>query len=175
MSGPQIAILVVLLVMIAIMVVLYILGRKAQKRKEEQDAQLAANAQQITMLIIDKKRMKLRDAGLPQQVIDSTPKLMRGSKLPVVKAKVGPRVMSLIADEAIYDEIPVKKEVKATVSGIYITGVRGIRGPIEKPENKKKGFRARLQAKYNKANAELKAEKEASAKAKADKASKKNK
>ena len=67
--------------------------------------------------------------------------------------------MTLIADEQIFDEIPVKKEVKATVSGLYITGVKGLRGPIEKPVKKKKGLRAKLMASYNKANEELKAEK----------------
>ena len=40
----------------------------------------------------------------------------------------------------------VKKEVKATVSGIYITAVRGLRGPLEAPQ-KKKGFFARLRGK----------------------------
>jgi hypothetical protein len=101
-------------------------------------------------------------------VIDQTPKLMRRSKLPIVKAKVGPKVMSLIADEAIFAEIPVKKEVKATVSGLYITGVKGLRGPIEKPQ-KKKGFRAKLQDKYNSLNAQMQAEKTATAKEKASK------
>ena len=168
-NTAQIVILIVLLVMLAILVALWILGKRAQKKKEEQDAQIAASAQQVTMLIIDKKRMKLRDAGLPQQVIEQTPKRMRGAKLPVVKAKVGPRVMSLIADESIFEEIPVKKEVKATVSGIYITGVKGLRGPIEKPAKKKKGFRAKLTAKYNAANEELKKEK---ANREADKAAK---
>ena len=157
MTGWQIALLVIALVMIAAIIVLYFLGKKAQKRKDEQDAQLAAAAQTVTMLIIDKKRMRLKDAGLPQQVIEQTPKLLRRSKLPIVKAKVGPKVMSLIADEAVFDDIPVKKEVKATVSGLYITGVKGLRGPLEKPE-KKKGFRAKLRAKYNEVNAEAKAE-----------------
>lgn len=157
MNGWQIALLVILIVMLVAIIVLYFLGKKAQKRKEEQDAQLAASAQTISMLIIDKKRMRLKDAGLPQAVIDQTPKLMRRSKLPIVKAKVGPKVMSLIADEAIFAEIPVKKEVKATVSGLYITGVKGLRGPIEKPQ--KMGFRAKLQAKYNKLNSEAQAEK----------------
>lgn len=150
----RIILFIILMVLLVITLVLYFLGKKAQKKKEAQDEQIAAAAQSVTMLIIDKKRMKLKDAGLPQIVIEQTPKLMRGSKLPIVKAKVGPRVMTLIADEAIFDEIPVKKEVKATVSGLYITGVRGLRGPIEKP-TKKKGFRARLQEKYNKASAEL--------------------
>ena len=162
MQPFQIVLLIIALVLLVAMVVLYFLGRKAQKRKEEQDAQIAATAQSVAMLIIDKKRMKLKDAGLPQQVVEQTPKLMRGSKLPIVKAKVGPKVMTLIADEKIFDEIPVKKEVKATVSGLYITGVKGLRGPLEKPANpKKKGFRARLQEKYDQTNAELKAEKEA--------------
>ncbi len=68
-------------------IVLTILGKKAQKRKEEQDEQIAAASQTVNMLIIDKKRMKLKDAGLPQQIIEQTPKLMRRSKLPVVKAR----------------------------------------------------------------------------------------
>ena len=83
--------------------------------------------------------MPLKDSGLPQMVIDQTPKMMRRAKLPIVKAKVGPRIMTLICDAAIFDQIPVKKEVKATVSGIYITGVRGIRGSLEQPA-KKNGF-----------------------------------
>lgn len=159
MHGWQIALLVILIVMIVAMIVLYFLGKRAQKKKEEQDAQLAAAAQTVSMLIIGKKRLRIKESGLPQQVIDQTPKLMRRSKLPIVKAKVGPKVMSLIADDAIFDEIPVKKEVKATVSGLYITAVRGLRGPLEKPE-KKKGFRAKMRDKYNTMNEELKKEKE---------------
>ncbi len=46
--------------------------------------------------------------------------------------------MTLIADEQIYDEIPVKKEVKATVSGLYITGVRGLRERAGKTGQKEK-------------------------------------
>ena len=169
MNPALIVLIVIAVVLVVAFIVLTILGKKAQKRKEEQDEQIAAASQTVNMLIIDKKRMKLKDAGLPQQIIEQTPKLMRRSKLPVVKAKVGPRVMSLIADEQIFDEIPVKKEVKATVSGLYITAVRGLRGPIEKPEKKKKGFRAKLQAKYNEANEQLKAEKAADAERKANK------
>ena len=150
------------------MIILYFLGKKAQKRKDEQDEQIKAAAQTVSMLIIDKKRMRMKDSGLPANVLEQTPKYLRRSKLPIVKAKVGPRVMTLIADEQIFDEIPVKKEVKATVSGLYITAVRGLRGPIEKPD-KKKGFRAKLQAKYNEANEQLKAEKAADAEKKANK------
>ena len=97
----------------------------------------------ITMLIIDKKRMKLKEAGLPSIVLESTPKYLRGAKMPIVKAKVGPKVMTLMCDEKIFPYVPVKKEVKAVVSGLYITDVKGIRGPLDAPQ-KKKGFLARF-------------------------------
>ena len=155
-----IILLVFIAITIGLMVALYFMGKKAQAKKEEQEAQMAAVAQSVTMLIIDKKKMKLKESGLPQAVIDQTPWYMRWTKLPVVKAKVGPKVMTLIADEAIFPEIPVKKEVKATVSGIYITAVRGLRGPLEKPAAKK-SFRMKLRDKYNSLNAELKEEKNA--------------
>ena len=151
--------LIIAIILLVVMVVLYFLGKKAQKKKEEQDAQVAAAAQSVSMLIIDKKRMRLKDAGLPQQVLAQTNKLMQRSKLPIVKAKVGPRVMTFIADEKVFEEIPVKKEVKATVSGLYITGVRGLRGPLEKPQGKqKKSLRAKLQSHYDKANKQLQEE-----------------
>ena len=143
MSTLSIVLLVILVVLIIACVVLYFLGKKAEKKQAEQQEQLDAVAQTVSMLIIDKGKMKLKDSGLPQIVIDNTPKYLRRSKVPVVKAKVGPRIMTLMCDAQIYPLIPVKKEVKATVSGIYITGVKGVRGALETPENKK-GFFARF-------------------------------
>lgn len=138
--------LIVLLVLVIVLAVLYFLGRKAQKKQEAQQEQMESAKQTVTMLIIDKKRMPIKESGLPQMVIDQTPKLMRRSKLPIVKAKIGPRIMSLVADESVYDLIPVKKEVKAEVSGIYIMGVKGLRGPLTPPE-KKKGWFKRMKEK----------------------------
>ena len=143
MSTLSIVLLVILVVLIIACVVLYFLGKKAEKKQAEQQEQLDAVAQTVSMLIIDKGKMKLKDSGLPQIVIDNTPKYLRRSKVPVVKAKVGPRITTLMCDAQIYPLIHVKKEVKATVSGIYITGVKGVRGALETPE-KKKGFFARF-------------------------------
>lgn len=140
MSTWQIVLLVILAVLIITLVVLYFLGKKAQKKQKEQQQQINAMKQTVSMLIIDKKRMKIKESGLPQAVIDQTPKLMRGSKLPIVKAKVGPQILSLVSDEKIFDSIPVKKEVKAVVSGIYITEVKGLHGKQPVVEKKKKGF-----------------------------------
>ena len=63
--------------------------------------------------------------------------------MPIVKAKVGPKVMTLMCDDKIFPYVPVKKEVKAVVSGLYITDVKGIRGPLDAPQ-KKKGFFAKF-------------------------------
>ena len=119
---------------------------KAEKKQADQQAQLDAVAQTVSILVIDKGRMKLKDAGLPDIVLENTPKYLRRSKVPVVKAKVGPKIMTLMCDAQVYPLIPVKKEVKATISGIYITAVKGVRGPLDVPE-KKKGFFARLRNK----------------------------
>ena len=146
MSTGLIVFIVILVILAAALVALVIFGKRMQKKQEEQQQQIDAAKQSVSMLVIDKKRMKLKDAGLPQMVIDQTPKLLRGSKLPIIKAKIGPQIMSLICDEKIFDQVPVKKEVKATISGIYVTSVKGLHGKTV-VEEKKKGFWANLIAK----------------------------
>ena len=143
MSTPAIILLVVAVVMIAALVGLYFYAKKMERKQVEAQEQMKAVAQSVSMLIIDKRRMKLKDAGLPSVVLENTPKYLRWTKVPVVKAKVGPRVMTLMCDDKIFANIPIKKEVKAVVSGIYINDVKGIRGPLDTPK-KKKGFFARF-------------------------------
>ena len=154
MATWQIVLIIILVILIAAVVALTIFGRKMQKKQAEQDEMMQANKQTVSMLIIDKKRMRINESGLPQIVMDQVPKLMRRSKLPIVKAKVGPQVMSLIADEKIFDDIPVKKEVKAVVSGIYIIGVKSLRGKSEAvPQKKKSRFNQFVEKVQEKAGA----------------------
>ena len=84
--------LVVLVLLIIGIIVLFFLGKKAQKKQEEQQVQLDAMKQTMSMLIIDKKRLPIKQSGLPQMVIDQTPKLMRRSKLPIVRRKSDQRL-----------------------------------------------------------------------------------
>ncbi len=154
MNTVAIISIIVLVVLVVILVVMYFLGKKAQKRQEEQQAQIDAMKQTVSMLIIDKKRMKIKESGLPQMVIDQTPKLLRNTKLPIVKAKVGPQIMTLACDEKIFDLVPVKREVKAVVSGIYITDVKGLHGKqIVAPPKKKSLFKRTLEKAQEKAGA----------------------
>jgi len=145
--------LLVILIILAVLVVglgvLMFIGNKLRKKQEAQQVQIDESKQVISMLIIDKKRMKLKDANLPKIVVDQTPRYLRNSKLPIVKAKVGPKVMTLIADAKIFDQIPVKAEVKAEVSGMYIVGIKSVRGGKLVVEPKKKGI-DRIMSKFKK-------------------------
>lgn len=140
MSPATIVLICIIVVLAIALIALYFFGKKAQKKQAEQQEMLDANKQTISMLVIDKKRMKVKDSGLPQMVIDQTPKLMRGSKMPIIKAKIGPQIMSLICDDKIFESVPVKKEVKAVVSGIYVLDVKGLHGKVAATPAKKKGF-----------------------------------
>ena len=129
---------IIVIVLAILLVVLYFLGKNLQKKQASQQEAMDAAAQQMNLYIIDMKMMKAMDANLPKMVTEQIPKYMRRAKLPIVKAKVGPRVMSLICDAKVFDTIAPKQEVKATVSGLYITAAKIIRGPIVETDPKKR-------------------------------------
>lgn len=139
LSALSITLIVLIVVLLALVVFLYIYGNKLQKKQEVAQEKMQVGAQTVSMLVIDKKRMKLKEAGFPQLVIDQTPRYLRGSKVPVVKAKIGPKITTLMCDEKVYEILPVKKEVKVVMNGIYIMEVKSARGGLEeRPE--KVGF-----------------------------------
>lgn len=144
-----IVLLCILVVAIIAVIALYFYGKKQEKKQAEREEQMKSAAQTVTMLVIDKKRMKLKDAGFPPLVLENTPKYLRRAKVPVVKAKVGPQIVTLMCDEKVYDLVPVKKEVKAVLSGIYIMDVKGIRGTLTAP-SKEELKEAKKQEKKNK-------------------------
>lgn len=147
LNGWILAALIIVAVLLALIIVLYFVGRKMQKKNDAVMQEMMANSQMVSALIIDKKRMRMSEAGFPQVVIDQTPKYARRTKVAVVKAKVGPQIRSLMCDEKVFDLIPVKKEAKLKVSGIYIMDVKGVRGPLVKEETKKKGLFSRFRKK----------------------------
>ena len=132
MSTGMIIFLVVLVVLIGICVGLYFFGKT------------------VSMLVIDKKRLKLKEAGLPAAVVENTPKYLRRTRVPIVKAKIGPKIMTLMCEEKVFEVLPVKKEAKVVLSGIYITGIKSVRGGIpEVAKKKKKGLFSRFKKEKN--------------------------
>ena len=59
---------VILGILVAATIVLYFLGKRAEKRQAEQQEQIEAHKQTVSLLIIDKKKMRLRDAGRPSSI-----------------------------------------------------------------------------------------------------------
>lgn len=144
MSTLTIVLLVILIILIVGLVVLYFMGNKAQKNQAQSQEMLEAAKQPATILVIDKKRLKITESGLPKQVIDQVPWYSRRMKLPIVKAKIGPRVMTMIADGNVFEQLPLKKECNVIISGLYITDVKSVRGGSLLPVKKPTGWRAWL-------------------------------
>jgi hypothetical protein len=149
---------IIMVVIVGLFIALYIFGNKMQKQQLAQREQLQAAAQPANLFIIDKKIMPMKDAKLPKAVMDQAPKRYQKAKIPVVKAKVGPQVMTLICDEGIFDDVPKHGEVKAMLSGIYIISVRAVhkqtrKATEEEASTRKKTFREKMlgkQADYQK-------------------------
>ncbi len=133
--------------LIGVIVFLFIYGRKLQRKQADAEKQMEAMKQQVSILVIDKQKKKMIESGLPDAVIQETPKYSRRMKIPVVRAKIGPRVMNLIADAKVYEILPVKKTCTVTISGIYITELKSVRGGSVPKLPEKKGFMAKVREK----------------------------
>lgn len=130
---------IVLGVTAVVLIVLYFVGRKLQKRQATAEEQIQASKQTVSILVIDKKLMKPADSGLPEAALAQIPWYAKRAKMPIVKAKIGPQIMSLMADQKVFEIIPVKKECKVALSGIYIAELKSVRGgKIPDPPKKEK-------------------------------------
>ena len=74
MSTGVIVSLVIIAILIIAIVVLYFLGKKAQTKQAEQKEAIDAAKQSVSMLIIDKKRMRLRMRGSLHRWLNRPPR-----------------------------------------------------------------------------------------------------
>jgi len=141
--------LVILVFVAAALVAMYFVGKKMEKKQVESQAMIDAAKQVVTIMAIDKKKMKFTEAGLPQMVVDQTPWYAKRMKVPVVKAKIGPKIMTMLADEKVFEQLPLKTEAKVVISGLYITDIKYVRGGIP-PMPKKKTFGEKVKGIFKK-------------------------
>ena len=132
--------IIIAFVLIAAIVALYLIGKKTQKKQADTQKQIEETSQLVTILVIDKKKIRLKDANLPQIVLDNAPRLAKVAKMPIVKAKIGPKVVDLLCDDKVFNDIPIKKECKVMLSGMFITSLKNVRGKITTEKPKKKAF-----------------------------------
>lgn len=143
---------IVMAVVAAVLFGLYYAGKKMQKKQGEAQEQIDASKQTVSLLVIDKKKLKPAESGLPQAALDQLPWYGKRAKLPIVKAKIGPQIVSLMCDAEVYDIIPVKKECKVALSGIYIAELKSVRGSKIPEKPAKVGFFKRIFSRKNKEN-----------------------
>lgn len=135
--------LIIVIVAAIVLGIMYYFGRKMEKRQVEQQSMIDAAKQTVTIMAIDKKKMKITEANLPPEAVDSVPWYAKRMKVPVIKVKIGPKIMTMLADEKAYLQLPLKTEAKVVVSGLYITDVKSARGGLI-PLPKKKTIGQRI-------------------------------
>ncbi len=138
----------VVIIVILVLVGLYFLGRKLQKKQVASQEMIEQNRQQVSALIIDKKKMKITDSTLPKAAVNQVPFYLKMRKMPMVKVKIGPQIATLLCDGKVFKSLPVKKMVKIEIAGAYILGYSTAKKGDRKPEPPAKlTFREKLAAK----------------------------
>jgi len=137
-----IGILDILLVIMAIVGVgaaaFYFLSRWSYKKMDQHSAMVEQHRQSTTIFVIDKSRGRLKPGILPKAVMDQMPMSSKFIKMNFVKAKVGPQIVTLMCEKTVYDALPIKKNVKVDLAGIYIASMHGMKSKEEMKARKKR-------------------------------------
>lgn len=129
--GPWDIVIIIAVVLLAIGIGLYFLNRWASRRMADQQDAVERNKQTVSIYVIDKKKDKITNANFPKAVYEQVPKWSRRMKTPLVKAKIGPQIMTLMCDAKVFAALPVKKTVKVDLAGLYIVGMKGMKTKME--------------------------------------------
>ena len=129
-------VIILAVVVVIVIAVMYHFGKKNYAKNLEAQSFINQYKTVTPILVIDKRFEKPTPHNLPKNIYEKLPKTAHIRKMPIVKAKVGPQILTLMCDKNIYDVLAVKKTVKVELAGIYISNIVGMN--IE--DNKKKSF-----------------------------------
>ena len=113
------------------------------------------NRTTVQIFVIDKRQEKPSPSNMPKAVYEQMPKSAKIRKTNLVRAKVGPQIVTLMCDKPVYQVLPVKKNVKVDL-GVYCRHHRDESGGQEEKDTLWKGG---YQRKQNHEKAEWKSEK----------------
>lgn len=131
-------VIILLIIAVIAFVLLYRLSSRMRVQNYEAERLMDSFSQVVPILIIDKKKMRLKDAPLPREAYERTPKYLRWMKVYIVRGKVGPRVVNLICEKDIYDELPLKTTIQGKISGLYLKEIKKGAVPTEKTLKKRR-------------------------------------
>lgn len=140
--NPSDIIIIVAIVIVAILGGLYYLNKKSMRRMIQAQDFIDQNRMTVQIFVIDKKQEKPSPTNLPKSVYEQMPKSTRMRKANLVKAKVGPQIVTLMCDKPVFDVLPVKKSIKVDLAGMYIITVTG----MNLADKKKKTFTEKISA-----------------------------
>ena len=126
--------IIVAAVVVVILGLMFWFGKKNYSKNLEAQTMINQHKMVTPILVIDKRLMRPTQENLPKIVYENLPKAAKLRKMPIVKAKVGPQIVTLICDRSVFDNLAVKKTVKVELAGIYITGIVGM--DLSKKKNK---------------------------------------
>jgi len=129
--------LLIVIIIGIVVAALYFLNKWAGRRMANQHEMVERHKQTATIYIIDKKKDKLTNANLPKAMASQIPRMGRIMKMPLVKAKIGPQIMTLICDNAVFPALPVKKNVTVEIAGAYIVSMKGMKTKKQMAEQRK--------------------------------------
>ena len=129
--------ILIAIIVIIIFAILYFLNKWAGKRMSTQQEMVERHKQTVTIYVIDKKKDKLTNANLPKAMAAQVPRMGRMMKMPLVKAKIGPQIMTLVCDKAVFEALPVKKNVTVELAGAYIVSMKGMKTKQQLAEQRK--------------------------------------
>lgn len=132
--------IIIVVIVALIMAGLYYFSRKNYKKVIESQDFIEANKMTVQIFVIDKKYERPTEQNLPKNIYEKLPKTSKIRKMAIIKAKVGPQIATLMCDKPVYDILPVKKNIKVEIAGIYIVGIKG----VNLADKKKKTIREKL-------------------------------
>ena len=129
--------LLLALLAVVIGVAFYFLNKWAGKKTAEQQDLVKQHKQTVSIYVIDKKKDKITNANFPKAMAEQIPRMGKLMKMPLVKAKIGPQIMTLICDGDVFPALPLKKTVTVELAGAYIVGMKGMKTKMEMAELRK--------------------------------------
>ena len=142
--------MIVALVLLVVGVGFYFLNKWASKRASQQQDMVQQHKQTMSIYVIDKKKEKLTNANFPKSMQDQIPRMGKIMKMPLVKAKIGPQIMTLVCDNDVFKALPVKKTVTVEMAGAYIVSMKGMKTKMEMAalrSSRRKGGTGAIEAK----------------------------
>ena len=133
MNTSDIVIIIIILLAVALFFA-YRMNRKAMGQMIQAQDFIDANRQTVQIFVIDKKNERPSTSNMPKAVFDQLPKKAKAKKAFLVRAKVGPQIVTLMCDKPVFNVMPVKKNVKVELAGMYIVGITGMN--LEDKKNK---------------------------------------